>query len=224
MPILPVQESSPDYPLPDKLKICKPVAPPSELPRHARDPGPTRHPRPPDSQFLAPFRLRHPNPHPVADVGNSAQSRASHSRVGIPVFQIFECAKVKFDEIAVAISEKPRAEPRAGRFISDISAWVSVGSGSVRVRVRFGWTKPLTTLGFKKVDTQNNGNIRIAEFTQFRDRLGWRLDRENAKIMPLPFFNLLANKPSVTLTHNPLVGGSSPPGPTMFIKFNGLSL
>ncbi len=94
------------------------------------------------------------------------------------------------------------------------------GSVSVRVRVNFGWPKPLTRLGFKNVVTQNNGPFRITELTEFRDRLGRRLDRENAKIIPLRIFNLLANKPSVTLTHNPSVGGSSPPGPTIFSLWN----
>ncbi len=42
---------------------------------------------------------------------------------------------------------------------------------------------------------------------EFRDRLGWWVDRENAKIILLPIFNLLVLKPSVTLAHNPLVGG-----------------
>ena len=52
----------------------------------------------------------------------------------------------------------------------------------------------------------------------FRDRLGWRLDPGDAKTIPLQFFNLLDQKPSVTLTHNPLVGGSSPPGPTILLR------
>ena len=57
---------------------------------------------------------------------------------------------------------------------------------------------------------------------EFRDRLEWRLDPGNAKIKPLPIFSLLTNKPSVPLAHNPLVGGSSPPGPTITIEYNNL--
>ena len=57
---------------------------------------------------------------------------------------------------------------------------------------------------------------------EFRDRLGWSPEPTNAKIIPLPIFNLLVQKPSVTLTHNPLVGGSSPPGPTIPLKIKQL--
>ena len=53
---------------------------------------------------------------------------------------------------------------------------------------------------------------------KFRDTLELPLEQKIAKIKPLPIFNLLAKKQSVTLAHNPLVGGSTPPGPTIPLK------
>jgi hypothetical protein len=57
----------------------------------------------------------------------------------------------------------------------------------------------------------------------FRDRLGRRLDRENAKIIPLPIFNLQGQLPSVRLSVNQWVPGSSPGrGATFSFSFNQL--
>ncbi len=44
----------------------------------------------------------------------------------------------------------------------------------------------------------------------FRDRLGWRLDLGNAKIIPLQIFNLQGQLTSVRFSVNQWVPGSSP--------------
>ena len=55
--------------------------------------------------------------------------------------------------------------------------------------------------------TRFPSHFMIIEGYMFRDRFELRPDRGNTKIIPLRIFNLLVNKPSVTLIHNPLVGG-----------------
>jgi hypothetical protein len=56
-----------------------------------------------------------------------------------------------------------------------------------------------------------NGAISAISFDQlFRDRIGRRLDREDTKIKPSPIFNLRSRKPSVRLSVNQWVPGSSP--------------
>jgi hypothetical protein len=58
---------------------------------------------------------------------------------------------------------------------------------------------------------------------EFRDRLGWRLDRENAKIIPLQIFNLQGQLPSARFSVNQWVPGSSPGrGATFSFKINRL--
>ncbi len=110
--------------------------------------------------------------------------------------------------------------PERIHFGADVSGWVGVGSGQDRVRVNFGWTNSLATLGFKKVVPQNNCHFRKTKMIKFRDTLGLPPEQKMAKIIPLRCFNLLVQKPSVTLAHNPLVGGSSPPGPTILLIYN----
>jgi len=57
----------------------------------------------------------------------------------------------------------------------------------------------------------------------FRDRLGRRHDRESAKIIPLQIFNLQGQPPSVRLSVNQWVPGSSPGrGAKFLFKINRL--
>jgi hypothetical protein len=88
VPILPVQGSSPECPLSENLKFRRPA--PSgtrELPQRALDPGPTRRPRQPDSQFLESFRPQHPDPLTDANGVTPGRFRASRSRGGASDFQ-----------------------------------------------------------------------------------------------------------------------------------------
>ena len=108
-------------------------------------------------------------------------------------------------------------------FVSEDNGLLGVGSGSVRVRVYFGWTNPLSTLGFYNGPTQNSDQFRKTEVIVFRDRLGRSRDRGNAKIIPLQIFDLQGQPASVRLSVNQWVPGSSPGrGATSLFKFNHL--
>jgi hypothetical protein len=79
-----------------------------------------------------------------------------------PVFQNFEGAKVKLREnTAIYIRATHEQNIERIHFVSDISGWAGDGSGSVRVRVDFGWTNPLSTLAFYDEVAQNIGQFRI---------------------------------------------------------------
>ena len=113
--------------------------------------------------------------------------------------------------------------PEKIHFGTDISVYAADGSGSVRVRVHFGRTNPLSTLDFNNVVLQKSGQFRIVMMFMFRDRLGRRPDRENAKIIPLQIFNLQDQQTSVRLSVNQWVPGSSPGrGANFFFQINHL--
>ena len=81
----------------------------------------------------------------------------------------------------------------------------------------------MSTLAFYNEAAQNNCHSRIIKGCMFRDRLGWRLNRGDAKIIPLQIFNLLVQQPPVRLSVNQWVPGSSPGrGATSFFEINRL--
>jgi hypothetical protein len=151
-----------------------------DLPRRALGPGPNRRPRPPDSQFLEPFRPRHPDPHAGENGATPGRSRARRRgrNLRFSVFQNFGGAKAKSSELTSS-HVRTTHEPIPGVVISFSTS--RYRPASVRVRVSFGWPNPLPTLGFKYAAAQIGGHLRIIKGCMFRDRLGWRLDRGDAK-------------------------------------------
>jgi hypothetical protein len=127
------------------------------------------------------------------------------------VFQISGGAKSKLRE-GTQINIRATPEPIPGRihFGSDISGYAADGSGPGRVRIYFGWTNPLPTLAFYNEAAQIGGHLGIIEGYMFRDRLRCRPDRGDAKIIPLQIFGLQGQLPSVRLSVNQWVPGSSP--------------
>ena len=96
------------------------------------------------------------------------------------------------------------------------------GSGSGQVRVGIircpRWRFPNRL-------ARTNSYFRIIKEIKFRDRIGSSPDQENAKIIPLQIFNLLVQLPSVRLSVNQWVPGSSPGrGADPSFKFNQLRL
>jgi hypothetical protein len=156
------------------VKFCSPPPAPG-ISRRAQGPGPTRHPRPRDCRPLGPFRRRHPDPLAGAIGATPDRSRARRRGAESQISRFSEF-RGREGEIPLAhiksYSSGPRTNPRSCHFVSVISGWVDDGSGSVRVRVHFGWTNPFSTLRFYNGPAQNGGQFRIIEIFKFRDRLG----------------------------------------------------
>ena len=116
-----------ELPLSEKLKTWNSAAPPPPTPAISfatrADPGSIRHPRSPDSQFLAPFRLRHPIPLPTQTV--ALWSNLEHVAAGrnpeISVFQIFGARKRSSENTSGYIGTITEPIPERIHFISDIS-------------------------------------------------------------------------------------------------------
>jgi len=77
-----------------------PLRYPSDLLHLAQDPGPARHPRRPDSQFLESFPARQPRSHAGANGATPAESRAHRrgAEIQISSFSEFWGAKAKSHE------------------------------------------------------------------------------------------------------------------------------
>jgi hypothetical protein len=138
-------------------------------------------------------------------------------------FPVFRGAKVKLREHVGSYRNHHRADTRENpfryqHFGIDLRRF-GTGSGSSQVRAVLICC---TSWVFLMHRTYSTPYFREFWGPEFRDRLGRLPDREHAKIIPLPIFNLLAQLTSVTLTHNPLVGSlptghhASPPGATTF--------
>ena len=171
------------------------------------------------------FRGRHPNPIPSQTV--ALRATLEHVAEGRN-FRISECrflgaGRRNSENTSGLVGTITEPIPERIDFVTDISGWVSVGSGPGRVRAWFGWTNSLSTFGFYNDLTQNNRHFRKFMMLEFRDRLGRHPDRQSAKIIPLQIFNLQGQLSSVRLSVNQWVPGSSPGrGATFLLYFNHL--
>jgi hypothetical protein len=111
-----------ECPLSEKLKTWNSGAPPLQHPGFLcprADPGPIRHPRPPDSQFLEPFRPRHPTPLAGTTGATPGRSRARRRGAESQAFR-FSDFRGREGETPVStqshIRANPRAEPRENSF------------------------------------------------------------------------------------------------------------
>ena len=115
-----------------------PLRHPRGRPHLARDPGPIRRPRLPDSRFLEPFRPRHPTlcrPRTAALRPNLEHVAAGRS-LRFSVSQFFGGSKSKFHEHTPNNYQGlSRAETRTIHFVCRISARYR----QVSVRDRFGF-------------------------------------------------------------------------------------